>query len=209
MYLIFDFDGTIVNSFSNVIDKFNMLATEFKFRKVQPEEIEEMRNLNSRALIKFLEIPLYKLPKVIKKARNFIHADMQKLDSFANLPAVLTELNNAGVLLGILTSNSRENVLAWLKHQQLEELFNFIHVESNFFGKKHSLKRILRKYKINKNHAFYVGDETRDVDAAKLCGIHAVAVTWGFNSETILASHRPHYLVREPNDLLELYNKLK
>ena len=209
MYLIFDFDGTIVNSFYNVIDKFNLLASEFKFREVAPAEIESMRNLNSRALIKFLKIPLYKLPKVIKKARDFIHADMQKLDSFSTLPTVLRQLSAAGVSLGILTSNSRENVVEWLKHQKLDELFNFIHVESNFFGKRHSLKRIIRKYKIDKDLAFYVGDETRDVDAARLCGIQAIAVTWGFNSETILARHEPNYIIRQPDELWSLYHQLK
>jgi phosphoglycolate phosphatase len=204
MYLIFDFDGTIVNSFCNVIDKFNLLADEFHFRKVQPTEIEGLRNLNSRALIKFLKIPLYKLPKVIKKARKFMHADIQLLDSFANLPAVLRQLKLAGISLGILTSNSQQNVSKWLAHHELLNLFDFIHVESNFFGKKRSLKKIMRQYAIDRTSAYYVGDETRDIDAAKQCGINAIAVTWGFNSEMVLLQHAPHHLVREPAELLAI-----
>jgi phosphoglycolate phosphatase len=207
MYLIFDFDGTIVNSFCNVVEKFNLLADEFNFREISETEIEGLRNLNSRAVIKFLKIPLYKLPKVIKKARKFMHEDVHLLGSYANLPDVLRELSAAGIPLGILTSNSHENVSKWLAHNQLEDLFSFIHVESNFFGKKHSLKRIMRKYTIKKAHAFYVGDETRDIDAARQCGINAVAVTWGFNSEQVLLKHKPHFLVREPSELLEIHLK--
>ena len=52
---------------------------------------------------------------------------------------------------------------------------------------------------------FYIGDETRDIDAAKQCGISAVAVTWGFNSEAIIAKHNPHYLVRHPKDILTIF----
>jgi phosphoglycolate phosphatase len=117
MYLIFDFDGTLVDSFSNAIDKFNLLAEEFSFRKVSFHDVEGMRNLSSRELIKFLRIPLYKLPKVIQRARNFIHADIQVLNSFEKLPEVLQKLYNAGVSLGILTSNSEANVSTWLTHQ--------------------------------------------------------------------------------------------
>lgn len=204
MYLIFDFDGTLVNSFSNVIDKFNMLADEFKFRQIKPDEISLLRNLNSRALIKFLKIPLYKLPKVIRKARKFMHEDIRVLSSYANLPEVLGALCGAGISLGILTSNSRQNVTTWLTHHKLRDLFDFIHVESSFFGKKRTLKRILQRYKINKHEAFYIGDETRDIEAAKRCGISSIAVSWGFNSEAVLLSHAPDFIAREPEELLQI-----
>lgn len=204
MYLIFDFDGTLVNSFCNVIDKFNILADEFNFRKISPEEVEGLRNLNSRELLKFLRIPLYKLPKVIQKARKFIHADIQALPSFENLPEVLRQLCKAGIFLGILTSNSKDNVLNWLQHHKLDALFTFVHMESNFFGKKRVLKKIMKKYQIDPSEAFYVGDETRDIDAAKQSGMQSVAVTWGFNSEQVLLSHEPDFLVKHPEELLEV-----
>jgi phosphoglycolate phosphatase len=204
MYLIFDFDGTLVNSFCNVIDKFNLLAEEFSFRKVSVHEIESLRNLNSRELIKFLRIPLYKLPKVIQRARHSIHADMQSLNSFDNLPQVLQKLYQAGVSLGILTSNSKENVSTWLQHHKLRDLFKFIHVESSFFGKKRILRKIMKTYGIAEADAFYVGDETRDVEAAKQSGIHSVAVTWGFNSEQTLLSHEPEFIARKSEDLLTI-----
>jgi phosphoglycolate phosphatase len=204
MYLIFDFDGTLVNSFCNVIDKFNLLADEFNFRKIHSHEIEEMRNLSSRELIKFLRIPLYKLPTVIKKARKFIHADIQMLNSFENLPHVLHKLRQAGIHLGILTSNSKENVVNWLQHHKLFDLFAFIHVESNFFGKKRVLKKIMKTYQLAAAETFYVGDETRDIDAAKQSGMRSVAVTWGFNSEQVLLNYEPDFIARQPEDLLEI-----
>jgi phosphoglycolate phosphatase len=202
MHLIFDFDGTLVNSFSNVIEKFNVLAEEFKFRQIKQEDIPLLRSLNSRALIRYLKIPLYKLPKVIRKARQFMHDDIRMLTSFANMPEVLGLLCDAGFSLGILTSNSRENVTTWLTHHKLRHLFDFIHIESSFFGKKRTLKRILQRYQIKKTDAFYIGDETRDIEAAKKCGISSIAVSWGFNSEATLMSTAPDYLAREPGELL-------
>jgi phosphoglycolate phosphatase len=201
-YLIFDFDGTLVDSFRTVIEKFNLLADEFKFRKINSDEIDDLRNLTSRELIKYFEIPIYKIPIVLRCARKHMYSEMQTLPPFTNLPGVLQEVHDMKIPLGILTSNSSENVTRWLERNKMEHLFNFIHVESNYFGKKRILRKILKTYKIDKSQAFYIGDETRDVEAAKECDVYSVAVTWGFNSEKILTQHQPHYIVRKPEDIL-------
>jgi phosphoglycolate phosphatase-like HAD superfamily hydrolase len=109
------------------------------------------------------------------------------------------------ISLGILTSNSYENVTEWLAHNNMQHLFNFIHIESSFFGKKRILKKIIKSHHMHKPHTFYIGDETRDIDAAKLSGINAIAVTWGFNSAKILAHYQPQYLAHQPEDILKIF----
>src|SRR3990167_9311652 len=106
--------------------------------------------------------------------------------------------------LGIVTSNSKENVTSWLDSYKIKHFFHFIHVEPNYFGKNRVIKKVLKKYRMSKSHVFYIGDETRDIDAAKQNGIYSIAVTWGFNSEKILLQHQPHYIARNPNDLLTI-----
>ena len=71
-------------------------------------------------------------------------------------------------------------------------------------AKKRILRKILKAYKIDKSQAFYIGDETRDIDAAKGSDINSVAVTWGFNSATVLARHQPQFIVQKPEDLLTI-----
>lgn len=205
MHLIFDFDGTLVDSFHTALEKLNLLADKFNYRKVKFNEIDRLKNLTSREFIKHLEIPLYKIPKVLLAARKSIRSEMASLASFTNLPDILQQLFNAGYSLGILTSNSKENVAEWLEHQKLNHLFKFIHNESNFFGKKNILRKIIRQYKMDKTEVFYIGDETRDVEAAKDNDIYSVAVTWGFNSEKALVGFDPHYIVRKPEDILDIF----
>lgn len=204
MYLIFDFDGTLVDSFHKAIEKLNILADEFGFQKVHPNDIANLRELSSSAFIKHLKIPTYKIPQVIFRARKEMNNEMSKLTPFSNLPEVLQELSNANVSLGILTSNSKENVSTWLKINKMEHFFNFIHTESTLFGKGAIIKKIIKKYEINKKHAFYIGDETRDIEAAQKNNIYSIAVTWGFNSEKTLLQHEPHYIARKPEDLLRI-----
>lgn len=204
MNVIFDFDGTLVDSFQSAIDIFNVLANEFGFRKIIPDDIANLRELNSREFIKYLKIPFYKMPTIIMKARKLMRSRIESLLPFPNCKKVLTELKNTGFSLGILTSNSAENVTLWLKQNDMVHLFDFINSSTNYFGKAIILKKILQKNHIQKSEACYVGDETRDIDAAKQCGVTAVAVTWGFNSEQILLRYEPHYLIRKPEDLLNI-----
>lgn len=201
---IFDFDGTLINSFNAIIEKFNLLAQEFNFRTVSSDEIKNIKNLTSRELIQHFGIPFYKLPKVVRRARGLLQADMHKLLPFKNIQEVIKELSGQSVYLGILTSNADENVKMWLKQHQIFNHFHFIHAESSYFGKTYILKRLIKNHRLNKATTFYIGDETRDIDAAKDCGIYSVAVTWGVGSEEVLKAACPDFLVKTPTEILDL-----
>lgn len=54
------------------------------------------------------------------------------------------------------------------------------------------------------HEVIYVGDETRDVEAAKKVGVKVIAVTWGINSEKILRKQNPDYLIVKPKELIEV-----
>ena len=51
----------------------------------------------------------------------------------------------------------------------------------------------------------YVGDEARDMEAARRAGVHSVGVTWGFNNRSALEKANPEKLVDKPKDLLKLF----
>lgn len=203
--IIFDFDGTLIDSFRSAIEKFNILADEFNYRKVRDDEVESLRGVSSIELIKYFRMPLYKIPRILLKARAMMRSEMQILPPFANLSSVLHKLRDENVKLGVLTSNSSENVLTWLKRNNMENLFDFVYGESSFFGKSHALKKVIKTYQLDQSSTFYVGDETRDIEAAKTCNIHAIAATWGFNSEEILSQYQPYRLVRKVEDLLTIF----
>jgi len=204
MHLIFDFDGTLVDSFKNAAQKLIQLADEFNFRKVHVDEIDKLRDLNSKELIKYLQIPTYKVPKIIYQLRKSMQDEILLLPPCGNLPNILAKLHDEKISLGILTSNSAENVTPWLKNNNLYHFFSFIHTESSYFGKKTVLKKLLKMHQIDKSKTFYLGDETRDIDAAKQSNIYSIATTWGFNSEKALLQHQPDYLAKNPDDILTI-----
>jgi phosphoglycolate phosphatase-like HAD superfamily hydrolase len=44
---------------------------------------------------------------------------------------------------------------------------------------------------LNPAETTYIGDEGRDIEAAKRVGVRSVAVNWGYNNAELLASHHP------------------
>ncbi len=204
MYLLFDFDGTLVNSFNCVIEKAILLSEEFKFRKIKEDEIDGLRELSAKELIKFLNIPMYKIPKLIRHMRQHLHNEIKNLTPVTNIYQVLEKLYNAKHTLGILTSNSVENVSMWLDLHKMQHFFKFIHMESHYVSKKYLLRKTIKKYKIDKSQVYYIGDETRDIDAANRNAIKSIAVTWGYNSEKSLLQFQPSFVAKNPGDLLTI-----
>jgi phosphoglycolate phosphatase-like HAD superfamily hydrolase len=76
------------------------------------------------------------------------------------------------------------------------------------FGKSKSIKKLLRKNGYNRAEVVYIGDETRDIAAAKKAGVKSMAVSWGFNSKDVLASSNPDVLLEQPKDLLNSITRL-
>lgn len=204
MFLLFDFDGTLVDSFDCVVEKAMQLADEFSLRRLESHEIEDLRHLSSKEVIKFLEVPFYKIPKLLYKMRQHLHDEIKNLSPFPDIYQVVEQLYHAESNLGILTSNSVENVTLWLELHQMRQFFKFIHTEPKYFTKKYLLKKTIQSYKINQSEAYYIGDETRDIDAAKKNNIHSVAVTWGYNSERALQKYAPSFIAKKPRDLLTI-----
>lgn len=204
MFFLFDFDGTMVDSFHTVVEKGNLLAEQYHFRKVENHEIEDLRHMSSREIVRFLEIPFYKIPKLMPLMRQQLLKEMPGLSPITHMPQIIEKLHQAKCTMGILTSNSVENVTIWLEAHNLRQYFKFIHIESNYFSKGYLLKKTLKKYQIDKSKAFYIGDETRDIEAAKKNDIQSIAVTWGYNSEKALAPWQPTYIVQKPEELLRI-----
>lgn len=201
--LIFDFDGTLADSFTAAVNIFNTLAPKYNLQKINPEKILHLRNLTSAELIRYLNIPIYKLPKLMYQAKKEMRSQLHNLPPlFAS--AIFEELQKKGVMLGILSSNSKENIESWLAQNNMHHFFKFIHTNSNYLGKSPILSKILEKYKIKRQSVFYIGDETRDIEAAKKNQIKSIAVTWGFNSKQALSACLPDYIINKPEELLSL-----
>jgi phosphoglycolate phosphatase len=106
--------------------------------------------------------------------------------------------------MGILTSNSIENVNLFLETQGLRGSFNFVSSTSKLTGKSKHLRAIRKTFSLRHEEMLYVGDEIRDVKASHKAGIDCAAVTWGFNSRDSLTAAEPKHILDEPVQLLDV-----
>ena len=202
--IAFDFDGTIADTLGEMQIILNEMAPDFGFRQIQADEVEELRQMSMKQLLKELGVSKLQVPKLLTRGLRPLRSRIEQVELIEGMREALIELQPKVEHFGILTSNSSENVELFLQHHGLDHLFQFISSKSKLSGKAKHLKSILRTFSIEKEEMLYVGDEIRDVAACQKVGIPIAAVTWGFNAKEALAASKPDYLFDDPQELREL-----
>jgi phosphoglycolate phosphatase len=179
---------------------FNDMAREFDFRPVAPENHERFRDLQGRELLAALGLPLWKVPRVVNAMRRRMSQHAGSFTLFPGVRDVLERLATSGIQIAIVSSNSRENVQRILGPSH-SKLINHFACGASIFGKATKLRSVLRASRISAAAAIYIGDEVRDVEAARAAGIAFGAVVWGQHSVTALQAQRPQVFFHSVSDI--------
>ncbi len=201
--IIFDFDGVIGDTLPHIIDIACLFYEEFRHEKPQKELIKKLVGKGAKTVIKELNVPLTKIPYFEKKFRQEIALKIDKIEIFRDIKEVLEQIKKNGYTLGILSSNSQENLQHIFQKNQID-FFDFIYSGSSFFGKGKVLAKLLKKECLDHKKTIYIGDELRDVQAAKQNKVSVIAVGWGYNKEKLLKEQKPDYFAAKPQDILKI-----
>ncbi len=203
--IIFDFDGTIADTLDSVVKIVNNHAEHFGYKKVTKNDIPYLQGKKPKEILSYLGISIFKLPLWITKIHSEINKEITNMKPTVNISPLLSELSgNEQIHLGILTSNTQENVKQFLHKNELI-FFDFIRTGKSVFGKSHMLNKIIKQRKANKDDVFYVCDEVRDIEAAKKSGIKSIAVTWGYNNKDALIKENADFLIDTPDELRNIF----
>lgn len=204
---LFDFDGTLADSLGVIVAITNDLAPVFGYVPTDLAQLEDLKGLNARQLIRRSEISVFKIPALLRRLRRELQSSSATVPIFPGIPELLEGLK-ARHILAIATSNQPTNVQAFLAAHHLEDYFGDIVGGGTLFGKGRLIRRLMERQGWQPNEIIYVGDEVRDVEAARFAGIRVAAVTWGFNRRNLLATAQPDWLIDEPTGLLAIANTL-
>jgi phosphoglycolate phosphatase len=138
---------------------------------------------------------------LFKRVKEEFPGEVRNVELFPGVAELLNTLKLQGYRLGIVSSNAEANIRSLLKQNQIEQLFDFVTTASTF-GKGKAIDRMMRQYQCPKSDAIYIGDEIRDIQAARSISIKIVAVGWGFNAPTALIDRNPDLLITKPQALL-------
>jgi phosphoglycolate phosphatase len=195
-YIVFDFDGTLADTFEIMKE-----IAKSEFNDISDKDFELLKDEGISGMIKRKNIHIWELPKMVLRFTSKI----KNKKNVKLFPEVLESLRtlSKSYKLGIVSSNSEENIIQNLKKHNVQNLFDFIFSQSSIFGKDKVLKKMCKKYQINSSEVIYVGDEDRDIIAAKKTKIKNIAVTWGYNSEKKLKKVNPDIIVNSPKEIIE------
>lgn len=202
--VIFDFDGTIADTLGAAVRVYNDLAEKYSLKTITLEEIPALQDYELKQLLKYLGVSKLRVPTLLAKGRKALRADITTLSLNEGMEELLPQLRKHCSCFGILTSNSTENVEAFLEEKGLRDLFTFISSTSKLSGKHKHLRAIEKTFSLERSQMLYIGDETRDIRAAQRAGVNVAAATWGFNSRAALLRQNPTYALEKPADLLNV-----
>lgn len=201
---MFDFDGTLANTLPWLQSVFNDLADDHGFRRVMPSEYERFRNLHGLALLRELNLPVRKLPRVMNGMRRLMAEHRGQLELFPGIPKMLHRMAECGIRLAVVSSNSQENVERVLGPDNAA-LFAEFSCGASMFGKASKLRKVIRAMGVRHEEALYIGDEIRDAEAAREAGIDFGAVAWGQHTIEMLRAQEPALIF---DDVAEIAEKL-
>jgi phosphoglycolate phosphatase-like HAD superfamily hydrolase len=203
LYLLFDFDGTIADSFLLALSIANELSLKYGYPQFTEETINEWRGLSIYSIFQRLKIPFYKIPLFVYEAKKSLNSKLHELKPIEGVPEILHELKARKIPMAMLTSNAEINVLPFLNKYDIN-VFDWSEFDVGLFNKANRIKRQMRKRHLHDYHCIYIGDETRDIAAARHNHIPIISVCWGLHPQCKLQSYSPDYLIQSPKELLNL-----
>lgn len=200
--LLFDYDGTIIDSVDIAYKVFKSIAKDYGL--ASPKTIKHFVELYK---INFYESLIIKgllraqLPFFIKEFRAPFLEHEKKMRVFRGIKEVITKLSKKAKII-VVTSNLSDVIKSSIKSHRIKGISAIIGSD-NYIGKVEVIRKIKRKYP--KCEIFYIGDTKGDMLEARKAGVKSVGVTWGYHTKKELEEAKPDFIIDKPNQLLNIF----
>jgi len=200
--LLFDFDGVLVESLdiyekavSLSLAKMNKPLTRGREDFLELFDGNFYESLTKRGvdLKEFMEVSSGLLEQVD-------YTEMQPVTAIID---VVEELQKNNILL-VISSNYSQTISAALEQFKFNGYFQEVLGSDFLLSKKDKVLYAIKKYQIDPEDIYYIGDTTGDIQEGRAAGVKTVGVTWGWHSKERMAAAQPDYLVNKPQELLQL-----
>ncbi|MFW7188972.1 HAD-IA family hydrolase [Lysinibacillus sp. BNK-21] len=202
-HIIFDFDGTLADSTAVFASAWNTLAQKYKFKGIELKEIDTLKKLSISERSKLFDFPMYKLPMILPQFYKLYRQSLNDVHLFEGMKELLIEIDKRGYKILIISSNSKENILEFLKMNGIYCVTDVL-CSNRIFGKDKVMKKFLKEANVDSSNVVYIGDEQRDIVACKKAGIPIIWVEWGYDAKEVVQNDEPEYSVSTPQEILEI-----
>lgn len=201
--VVFDFDGTLADSFGWFVGTINTVAKRFRFKQLDLKRLDEFRGCSAREMMRHADLSLWKIPLVTRKMRRMMSEQINDIKVFDGINLLLKKLYSHGVQIAVVTSNSKENVLRVLGPDNIAYI-SYFGCSASLFRKKSKVKAVVKTSGVSMDKVLYVGDEIRDAEMAAALGIDFVGVSWGYTKPEALQRFGKIPVLKNMSDVLSL-----
>ena len=201
--ILFDFDGTLADSFPLFLRAYGEIADRHGFARLAPEDLEMLRGLSPRQMIQHVGMPMWKLPFVAADFIAYMRSHLDEVRLFEGVESLLRDLDEAGLRIAVVSSNAEDNLRALIGPATLPHIH---HIESgmSMFGKARRIRQALQQSGFDAGAALYVGDQISDQEGAREAGVDFGAVSWGYGCPDSLRAAQPERFFERIDDLRRL-----
>ena len=203
--VVFDLDGTVVDSVELIVVSFQHAIREVLGREVSREDAIAWVGRPLREQMELFS-PEH-ADELVEVYREFNHREHDSmLTLYEGIQHLLERLRQAGVKVGLVTSKSRFTTQMAFTLTGIEEYFDATVCADEAAGNKPSPAPILaclEQLGVSASAATYVGDSPSDIQAAQAAGVASIAVTWGVFPVDRLEAEKPDLLVHTIPELAD------
>lgn len=211
--VIFDLDGTLLNTLDDIADAGNKVLERLGVEKVDKDKYKEFIGEGIRELFikllnyrnTFSEEKLTKGIELMKEeySKNYLN----KTKPYEGIYELLDYLQENNIKIAILSNK---------QHLFTDELVKVFFSKYNFIEVKgiekpedrkpnpKLAKEIIKKMDLKNEEVCFVGDSKTDILTAKNCGIISIGATWGFKTIEEIQEAKPTLIINKPTELIEL-----
>ncbi|CEG23457.1 Pyrophosphatase PpaX [Planococcus massiliensis] len=204
--LLFDFDGTLLDTNELIIQTFMAVLAEHFPGRYEREDI--LHFIGPSLEQTFESIDAERAVELIAQYRatnKQMHDEL--VTEYDGVAETLRLLKARGVKMAIVSTKRSANIRHGLKLMGIEEVFEHVISLDEVKNPKPDPEPILlalEKLGASKEEALMIGDNYHDIEGGKNAGVRTAGVAWSIKGEAFLASYEPDYMLQHISDLLEL-----
>ena len=206
-FVIFDLDGTLVDSKFDLTDSVNFVRHEYGFNPLPIDEVSSYLGSGITALVKAVlsELKDEDFNIAVKMFKdNYAQHLTNKTRAYSGVARMLASILQQKVLLSNKDEKFSKKILKTL---ELSQFFTEIYGGDSFKEKKPNplpIFEIMKKFSLKKEEVIIVGDGTNDILVGKNAGIKTIGVSYGYSSLEQIKKLSPDFIAKDTNEIIRI-----
>lgn len=205
--ILFDFDGVLADTLDDLLKFSQEICDELDVQHhVVREDISTLEAMSFANLGRRVEVPEPLVEEFVRRSLEKVANKKTPPRLFPGLAQVVRELSTRHIL-GIVTTNSSQNVNAFLKEHALADCFRAIYGVDQPGTKAEKISHARDQFTAADEAVFMIGDAASDIRSAIEASAKSIGVSWGHQSVEMLIRAKADYIVNSPRELLDIFSQ--